>query len=231
MLLWAVLVCKLHILKIMKIIRWDLMAFLLPCTGQVTPCSCSDLYCPRNKCMLVLNTLPPRSPELSIWGCLRGKDAEFLGWALFCMRSLCRNVVSGSCEGAAAQHGDLLWGPCSLVLATRHWGPVQELFCESCREEMQADMPPVVWGKSTGYQNPNHWKSKCVLSRGSSVSAVEKEESTGCEKRNFPRMSYMVQKIFSQFGAIYSDLGMALRCFLCNNPPSTVWGLQSGADL
>lgn len=67
-----------------------------------------------------------------------------------------------------------------------------------------------------------NWRSTCVLSTGSSVSAAEKGQSTRWEKWNFPWMSYIVQKFFSQFYAIYSGLGMALRCFLCNNPHSTV---------
>lgn len=51
-----------------------------------------------------------------------------------------------------------------------------------------------------------NWKSKCALSTGSSVSTVEKGQSTGWGKGNFPCISYMVQIIFSPFDAIYSGL-------------------------
>ena len=50
------------------------------------------------------------------------------------------------------------------------------------------------------------YTEKCAHSTGSSVSTVEKGQSTGWGKGNFPCISYMVQIIFSPFDAIYSGL-------------------------
>ena len=137
----------------------------LPCFFWLSLDLIVDFPPPR---LLRVSSSPSHSPRganfcgFELRKCFLSPEVSTLGHADSCRlevewQPLTAAMAVGGCSPARGLCGPAQ-GLCSLVWATRHWGPVQELFWESCRKEMEEDVPPVVLGKSTGYQNPNKLK-------------------------------------------------------------------------
>lgn len=106
----------------------------------------------------------PSFVALQLRKCFLSPEVSTLGHADSCRLEVMWQPLTAAMavDGCSPAWG--LCGPaqglCSLVLATRHWGPVQELFWENCRKEMEEDVPPVVLGSQQVTKNPNKLKGQ-----------------------------------------------------------------------